>query len=240
MCEAHLLAVLPSATHRKYALDYKTRRRETFGSSVHSFIATLYIKTRPFVAGAPAAARSRAASRRSVLVALRRAPAMPFTGSSASSLSGDPFAAPLGDEYDPIALSQLARDADDALRTSTSVDDPDADSFQSTRRRDAVRALRRLAVDAEGPGAPFTKTPRGMQLLRLISVVVRNVGLSDKVGGARSVANIKSQRRGVARDRHARRPRRSFRRGPRRSECAERRRADALRYRPSSAAPSPR
>jgi len=117
---------------------------------------------------------------------------MPFTGSSASSLSGDPFAAPLGDEYDPIALSQLARDADDALRTSTSVDDPDADSFQSTRRRDAVRALRRLAVDAEGPGAPFTKTPRGMQLLRLISVVVRNVGLSDKVGALRALQILKA------------------------------------------------
>ena len=117
---------------------------------------------------------------------------MPFTGSSASSLSGDPFAAPLGAEYDPIALSQLARDADDALRTSTSVDDPDADSFQSTRRRDAVRALRRLAVDAEGPGAPFTKTPRGMQLLRLISVVVRNVGLSDKVGALRALQILKA------------------------------------------------
>lgn len=118
---------------------------------------------------------------------------MPFTGSSASSLSGDPFAAPLGDEYDPIALAQLARDADAAPRPTPSVDDTRDDvSSQSTRRRDAVRALRRLAVDAEGPGAPFTKTPRGMQLLRLISVVVRNVGLSDKVGALRALQLLKA------------------------------------------------
>ena len=107
---------------------------------------------------------------------------MPFTGSSASSRSGDPFAAPLGDEYDPIALAQLARDADDARD----------DVSSRSHRRDAVRALRRLAVDAEGPGAPFTKTPRGTQLYRLISVVVRNVGLSDKVGALRAMQLLKA------------------------------------------------
>ena len=47
----------------------------------------------------------------------------------------------------------------------------------------AAIEISRLAVAAEGPGAPFTATHRGQQLLRLIHIVVQNVGLEDKVGG---------------------------------------------------------
>ena len=57
---------------------------------------------------------------------------------------------------------------------------------------DAVRQLRNLCVDAEGPAAPFTKTPRGAMLVALISVVVRNVGLQDKVGALRALSLLKA------------------------------------------------
>ena len=56
----------------------------------------------------------------------------------------------------------------------------------------AVVHLRRLAVRAEGPGAPFTATPRGHQLLRLIHVVVQNVGLEDKVGALTALRLLKA------------------------------------------------
>ena len=55
----------------------------------------------------------------------------------------------------------------------------------------AVR-LRRLAVAAEGPGAPFTATRRGQQLLRLIHIVVQNVGLEDKVGALTALRLLKA------------------------------------------------
>jgi hypothetical protein len=41
---------------------------------------------------------------------------------------------------------------------------------------------KRSAAWPSSPGAPFTATPRGTQLLRLIIIVVANVGLEDKVG----------------------------------------------------------
>ena len=56
----------------------------------------------------------------------------------------------------------------------------------------AVVHLRRLAVRAEGPGAPYTAPPRGHQLLRLIHVVVQNVGLEDKVGALTALRLLKA------------------------------------------------
>lgn len=58
--------------------------------------------------------------------------------------------------------------------------------------RDACSHLRDLAVAAEGPGAPFTATHRGQQLLRLIHVVVQNVGLEDKVGALTALRLLKA------------------------------------------------
>ena len=52
--------------------------------------------------------------------------------------------------------------------------------------------LRHLAVAAEGPGAPFTATHRGQQLLRLIHIVVQNVGLEDKVGALTALRLLKA------------------------------------------------
>ena len=58
--------------------------------------------------------------------------------------------------------------------------------------RAACLNLRDLAVAAEGPGAPFTATHRGQQLLRLIHVVVQNVGLEDKVGALTALRLLKA------------------------------------------------
>ena len=58
--------------------------------------------------------------------------------------------------------------------------------------RSACVKLRDLAVAAEGPGAPFTATARGQQLLRLIHVVVQNVGLEDKVGALTALRLLKA------------------------------------------------
>lgn len=52
--------------------------------------------------------------------------------------------------------------------------------------------ISRLAVAAEGPGAPFTATHRGQQLLRLIHIVVQNVGLEDKVGALTALRLLKA------------------------------------------------
>ena len=57
-------------------------------------------------------------------------------------------------------------------------------------RIDAIRPY--LAVNAEGPGAPFTATHRGQQLLKLIHIVVQNVGLSDKVGALTALRLLKA------------------------------------------------
>ena len=46
-------------------------------------------------------------------------------------------------------------------------------------------------MNAEGPGAPFTATRRGQQLLKLIHIVVQNVGLSDKVGALTALRLLK-------------------------------------------------
>jgi hypothetical protein len=58
--------------------------------------------------------------------------------------------------------------------------------------RSACVKLRDLAVAAEGPGAPFTATRRGQQLLRLIHIVVQNVGLEDKVGALTALRLLKA------------------------------------------------
>ena len=58
--------------------------------------------------------------------------------------------------------------------------------------RSACVKLRDLAVAAEGPGAPFTATARGQQLLRLIHIVVQNVGLEDKVGALTALRLLKA------------------------------------------------
>jgi hypothetical protein len=56
----------------------------------------------------------------------------------------------------------------------------------------AAIEISRLAVAAEGPGAPFTATHRGQQLLRLIHIVVQNVGLEDKVGALTALRLLKA------------------------------------------------
>ena len=58
--------------------------------------------------------------------------------------------------------------------------------------RAAAIEISRLAVAAEGPGAPFTATHRGQQLLRLIHIVVQNVGLEDKVGALTALRLLKA------------------------------------------------
>ena len=58
--------------------------------------------------------------------------------------------------------------------------------------RSACAKLRDLAVAAEGPGAPFTATRRGQQLLRLLHIVVQNVGLEDKVGALTALRLLKA------------------------------------------------
>ena len=98
--------------------------------------------------------------------ASRRVPSPPLTP--------HPLASP---DLGPAPFSRLAMD----LRSS----DP-------ATLHAAVVHLRRLAVRAEGPGAPFTATPRGHQLLRLIHVVVQNVGLEDKVGALTALRLLKA------------------------------------------------
>ena len=56
----------------------------------------------------------------------------------------------------------------------------------------AAIEISRLAVAAEGPGAPFTATHRGQQLLRLIHIVVQHVGLEDKVGALTALRLLKA------------------------------------------------
>ena len=55
-----------------------------------------------------------------------------------------------------------------------------------------MRQLRNLCVDAEGPAAPFTKTPRGAALVALISVVTRCVGTRDRVGALRALSLLRA------------------------------------------------
>ena len=115
---------------------------------------------------------------------------MPRSASSLSESSTSASLAALSEAYAPASLAPLVAIvlgvANAHPRSSAaSSDDDDA-------RARAIRRLRELAVDAEGPGAPFTKTPRGLQLLQLISVVVRNVGLNDKVGALKALQLLKA------------------------------------------------
>ena len=108
---------------------------------------------------------------------------MPRSASSLSESSTSVSIAALSEAYAPASLAPLVASVLGAANGHPSSDDA---------RAHAVRRLRELAVDAEGPGAPFTKTPRGLQLLQLISVVVRNVGLNDKVGALKALQLLKA------------------------------------------------
>jgi hypothetical protein len=106
---------------------------------------------------------------------------------SASSLSESSTSAALSEAYAPASLAPLVASVLGAANGH-----PSSTAAANDARSHAVRRLRELAVDAEGPGAPFTKTPRGLQLLQLISVVVRNVGLNDKVGALKALQLLKA------------------------------------------------
>ena len=115
---------------------------------------------------------------------------MPRSASSLSESSTSASLAALSEAYAPASLAPLVASVLGVAHShppssAASSDDDDA-------RARAIRRLRELAVDAEGPGAPFTKTPRGLQLLQLISVVVRNVGLNDKVGALKALQLLKA------------------------------------------------
>jgi len=57
---------------------------------------------------------------------------------------------------------------------------------------DALAHIRKLCVDAEGPGDAFARSTRGQQVLALIHVVVRSCGLSDKVGALTALRLLKT------------------------------------------------
>ncbi|CEG00637.1 Armadillo-type fold [Ostreococcus tauri] len=101
-------------------------------------------------------------------------PASVRSTSSLSGISTDSLDA----SYDPARLQSLVESF--SRDENAHIDRGGTDAL-------VVRTLRELACEAEGPAVSFTKTTRGSQLLSLISVVVRNVSLNDKVGALRAL-----------------------------------------------------